>query len=149
MRRAAHWAVPLAAALCLGPAFWLAALRGSTAPTTLALTVNVHVLTAPGYSGHANGQLAPLSARVIADARQDAGSPSPRPSASPAPSATAAAPTPTPPSVSASPTGPGLPGPSVSANPLPTPTGISLPPTPTPLPLPTPAVPSVPLIPKL
>ncbi|HLB77360.1 MAG TPA: hypothetical protein VJO72_10025 [Candidatus Dormibacteraeota bacterium] len=146
MRRATHWAVPLAAALCLGLAFWLAALHGSAPPTTLALPVNVHVLTAPGYSGHGSGQLAPLSARVIADARHDASSSAPAPSASPAPSATAAGPTPTPPSASASPTSSGLPVPSSTAIPLPTSTALPLPtpsplslPTPTPLPLPSPS----------
>ena len=134
MRRATHWAVPLAAALCLGLAFWLAALRGSAPPTTLALPVNVHVLTAPGYSGHGSGQLAPLSARVIADARHDAAPAT----ASPGPSATSGTPVVPTPTASASPNSPGVPGPSPTANPLPTPTGISVPPTPTPLPLPTP-----------
>lgn len=140
MRRAARWAVPLAAALCLGPAFWVAALHGSTVPKTLALPVNVHVLTAPGYNGHASGQLAPLSARIIADARHDARSPSPALSASPAPSAASAAPTPTTPSASASPTSPGGPVPSLTPLPLPTSTALPLP-TPTPLPLPTPTAP--------
>jgi len=130
MRRAALWVVPVAAALCLGQAFWVAALRGSTLPTTMALPVNVHMLTAPGYHGHARAQLAPLSARIIADARHDA-TPA---TASPAPSLASGSTVPTP-SASASPTGS---APSPTANPLPTPTGVSVPPTPTSLPLPTP-----------
>ena len=134
MSRAARWVVPLAAALCLGPAFWLAALRGSTVPTTLALPMNVHGLPAPGYDGHTSRPLAPLSARIIADARQDAASP---PAAGPALSGTTAAPTPTPPSNAASPTSPAVPVPSPTAIPIPTASALPLP-TPTPLPLPTP-----------
>jgi outer membrane biosynthesis protein TonB len=123
-----------------GLIFWLAAIVASTIPALLVLGVNVHGLGLASYAGDSALQPAPLSLRVIEDARQDAGG---RVTASPVPAPPSSVPScgaqPTP-SQSASPT----PKPSPTPTPLPFPTPTPIPtlpvpsPTPTPLPLPTP-----------
>lgn len=129
MSRARQWTLLLTAAMLLGPVVWLAAQAGSLMPGGLAVSINVHGLLAPGYGGPSGRPLAPLSERIIADARHDAStqtSTSPKPAEPPA-------------------GGPSSPSPSPSALPLPTPSLPSLP-SPTAVPLLSP-VPTPPLLP--
>lgn len=148
MRRIGPWAASAGAALLLGPAFWLAATHASDLASTVAMAINVHGLGAPGYDGHFGRTMAPLSERIIADARHDAGSPPwPLPGPTTPPSSLTAAPlSTTRPSPSAGLTDPTLPRPSPTGLPLPTPAALPLPtpstppvPTPTGVPLPTPS----------
>ena len=129
--------------------FWMTALLASNLAGLLIVSVNVHGLSLASYAGDAGPRPAPLSLRIIEDARQDAGSvaiasrvlttPGAAPSGSgqpPAPSLPTPTPRPTPTSA------PTLPVPTPTL-PVPTPTPLpTLPvPTPTPLPLPVPSVP--------
>ena len=124
-------------AALLGALFWLSAAWASAPPGTQAMEIDVHGLSIGRYDGRSPYHPAPLSQRIVTDARRDAGGTSPIPPALPGPAAPATAPPPPPAAAPASPTSPALPVPGPTVPPLlPTPSVPPLPPTPTVPPLP-------------
>ena len=143
MTRLARPAALVGVAALFGALFWLSASGASTPPGIQVLEIDVHGLGIGRYDGRSPYHPAPLSQRIVSDARLDAASAAPSSPAQTVPAAPAGAPTPTP--AAAAPASP-----TSSALPVPGPTVPTLVPTPSVPPLPpTPTVPPLPPIPRI
>lgn len=128
MTRFARWGRRAGAALAVLLVFWVAGLAVSRFSGPETLPTSVHGLALGDYQRSAPQRLAPLSHRIIEDARRDTAAARPAPGSSPPPTRS---PAPSPTETPASPT----PSPEPSL-PIPTPTPIpTVPPTPTPPPV--------------